>query len=204
MPLHHCFFWRSQANKNCVFLFGLLQLVQLHWSTRSIYPSSANAAIPPHPCLQTSYFSSAHFVSFSSKPSQPLMSLVVFLHLLLLFPFWLAQFFNGMLKVFEPGALIYYTLFRAILYIPSAFRNLSLTHLPISKFLDYLLCDLIVPTHDILSPDDPPLALLLFSSGRAYPSLNLLLPLSVFAWPPLSLCGINISQGNSSLSFLNV
>ena len=34
-------------------------------------PPSANAALSPHPCLQTSYLPSAHFISSSSAPSPP-------------------------------------------------------------------------------------------------------------------------------------
>ena len=51
-----------------------------------------------------------------------------------------------MLEVFEPGALNYTTFFRAILSTLSAFRNPILTPLPLSGFLDSLLCVLIVPT----------------------------------------------------------
>ena len=44
---------------NTVFLFGFIQFVYLH---------CANAVLPPHPCLQTSYPSSAHFLSSPSAP----------------------------------------------------------------------------------------------------------------------------------------
>ena len=54
---------------------------------------SANATLLPHPRLRTSYSPSAHFIS---SPSPPLT---------------ISGFFNGMLEVFEPGALNYFTFF---------------------------------------------------------------------------------------------
>ena len=62
-----CFFWRFYTYQHCAFLLGLLQLVYLHCS---IWPSSANAALAPHPHFQTSYPFSAHFVSSPSAPSR--------------------------------------------------------------------------------------------------------------------------------------
>ena len=62
----------------------------------------------------------------------------------------LSGFFNGMLGVFKPGALNYYTLFRLIpltLYIS---RNLTLIHLPLFRSLDSLLCDPMAPTPDLV------------------------------------------------------
>ena len=41
----------------------------MYSSTVQSSPSSANAALPPHPRLQTSYLLSAHFVSSPSAPS---------------------------------------------------------------------------------------------------------------------------------------
>ena len=61
-------FWRFHTYQHCDFLLGLLQLVYLHCS---IWPSSANAALAPHPRFQTSYSFSAHFVSSPSAPSPP-------------------------------------------------------------------------------------------------------------------------------------
>ena len=52
----------------------------------------------------------------------------------------LSGFFNGMLEVFEPGALNYFTFSRPILSTLSAPRNLISTHLSLSGFLDSLLC----------------------------------------------------------------
>ena len=122
-------------------------------------------------------------------------------------PLTLSGFFSEMLEVFEPGALNYYTFFRPILAILSAFRNPILTPLPLSGFLDSLLCVLIAPTpglgFSLLIPCTLS-ATLSFSSGRAYPFLNFLPSLS--SLDPYSVyVGINISLNNSSsLSFLNV
>ena len=92
-------------------------------------------------------------------------------------PLTLSGFINGTLKVFEPGALNYFTFSRPIQSTLSAFRNPILTHLPLSKFLDSLLCILIAPTpglaFSLLMPRTPAAALS-FSSGRAYPFLNFL------------------------------
>ena len=60
------FFWRFHTYQHCDFLLGLLQLVYLHCS---IWPPSANAALPPHPHLQISDLFFAHFVSSPSAPS---------------------------------------------------------------------------------------------------------------------------------------
>ena len=51
-----------------------------------------------------------------------------------LLPLTLSGFFNGMLEVFEPGALNYFTFFHPILSTLSAFRNPIFTHLPLSGF----------------------------------------------------------------------
>ena len=61
-------------------------------------------------------------------------------------PLNLSGFFNGMLEVFDPGALKYFTFFCPILLPLSVSRNPILTHLPLSGFLDSLLCVLIAPT----------------------------------------------------------
>ena len=63
-----CFFWKFYTYQQCDFLLGLFHLVYLHCS---IWPSSANAALAPHSHFQTSYPSSAHFVSSPSAPSRP-------------------------------------------------------------------------------------------------------------------------------------
>ena len=115
----------------------------------------------------------------------PFMFRAVFLYLRLpLPPLTYSGFYNEMLEIFEPRVLSYYTLSRAILLTLSASRNLTLIHLPLSVFLDSLLCDLIALTPDLafflpmnhmLAPASS------FSSGRAYLSLNFLPPLFLFA-----------------------
>ena len=102
-----------------------------------------------------------------------------------LLPLNLSGFFKGMLEVFEPGALNYFTFSRPTLLTLSASRNPIFTHLPFSGFLDSLLCVLIAPTPGMaFSLVIPPTlaAALSLSSGRAYPFLNF--P------PPLFLCSI--------------
>ena len=77
---------------------------------------------------------------------RPLL-LAIFLRLLPpLLALTLLGFFNGMLEVSEPGALNYFIFYRPIQSILSASRNPILTHLPLSGFLDFLLCVLIPPT----------------------------------------------------------
>ena len=100
----------------------------------------------------------------------------------------LSGFFNGMLEVFEPGVLNYFTFLRSILSTLSASRNPILNPLPLSGFLDSLLCVLIAPTPGLaFSPPIPrtPAAALSFSSGRAYPFLNFLPPLFLRLIPTL-------------------
>ena len=114
---------------------------------------------------------------------RPLL-LAALLHLLPpLLPLTLSGFFNGMLEVFEPGSLNYFTFFCPTLSTLSASRNPILTDLPLSGFLDSLLCVLIAPTpglaFSLLMPRTLVAALSL-SSGRAYLFLNFL--------PPLFLC----------------
>ena len=102
-----------------------------------------------------------------------------------LLPLTLSWFFNGMLEDSVPGALNYFTFSHPILSTLSASRNPILTPLPLSGFLDSLLCVLITLTpslaFSLLMPHTPATALS-FSSGRAYPFLNF--P------PPLFLCSI--------------
>ena len=100
----------------------------------------------------------------------------------------LSGFFNGMLEVFEPGALNYFTFSRSILSTLSASRNPILTHLSLSGFLDSLLCVLIAPTRGLVFSLLMPRTLataLSFSSGRAYPFLNFLGPLFLRSIPTL-------------------
>ena len=111
---------------------------------------------------------------------RPLL-LVIFLRLLPpLLPLTFSGFFNGMLDVSVPGALNYFIFYRPIQSILSASRNPILTLLPLSGFLDFLLCVLIAPTpglaFSLLIPRTPAAASS-FSYGRAYPFLNFLPPL---------------------------
>ena len=102
----------------------------------------------------------------------------------------------------------YFTFFRPILSILSAFRNPILTHLPLSGFLDSLLCALIALTPGLaFSPPIPRTlaAALSFSSGWAYPFSELSTSSLSSLDPYSDYLGINISLNNSSsLSFLNV
>ena len=112
--------------------------------------------------------------------------LAILLHLLpSLLPLTLSGFFNGMLEVFEPGALNYFTFFYPILSTLSAFWNPILTHL---LFLDSLLCALIalIPGLAFSPPIPRTLATALsFSSNRAYLFLNFLSPLFLCLIPTL-------------------
>ena len=160
-------------------------------------PASANAALSPHPRLQTSYPPSAHYTSppFALPPpsltpgypsAPPAFSP----------PLNLSGFFNGMLEVFEPETLNYFTFFCPILSTLSALRNLILTPLSLSQILGSLLCALIAPTAGLaFSPPIPRTlaAALSFSSGRAYLFLNFLPP------PFLRLIPTLIMWGSASL-----
>ena len=150
---------------------------------------STNAVLAPHPCLQTSYSPSAHFVSPPSAPPLFLRVLGCFcIPPASSFPLTLSGFFNGMPEVFEPLALNYHTLFRLIRRNLSVSRNLTLIRLPLNGSLNSLLCNLIALT--------PCLTFFLlmtctleaassFSSGRDYFSLNFLPPLSLRLTPNL-------------------
>ena len=161
----------------------------MYTSTVQSGPPSANAALLPHPRLQTSYPPSAHFISSPSAANHRLLLLAVLLRLLPpLPPLTLSGFFNGMLEVFEPGALNYFTFSRTTLSTLSVSRNPILTHFPLSRFLDSLLCVLIAPTpglaFSLLMPRTLAAALS-FWSGRAYPFLNFLPPLFLRLIPTL-------------------
>ena len=124
------------------------------------------------------YLSSIYEKAMSPHHS-PLL-LAVLLRLLPPLPLTLSGFFNGMLEVFEQGALNYFTFSCPILSTLSVSRNPILTPLPLSGFLDSLLCALIAPTPGLafsLLVTHTLAAALSFSSGRAYPFLNFLHPL---------------------------
>ena len=151
-------------------------------------PSSAIAALPPHPRLQTSY---PHLLILY-LPTLPHTTVpcswLFFYASFLLSPLTLSGFFNGMLKVFEPGALKYFTFSRPILSTLSVSRNPISTHIPLSGFLDSLLCVLIAPTPGLaffLIMPRTLAAVSSFSSGRAYLSLNFLPPLFLRSIPAL-------------------
>ena len=100
-----------------------------------------------------------------------------------LLPLSLSGFCNEIRRVFEQGALNYFTFSRPILSTVSAFRNPILTLLPLSGFLDSLLCILIAPTPGLAFSLMMPRTLAAASlslSDRAYSFLNFL--------PPLFLC----------------
>ena len=79
-------------------------------------------------------------------PHHRLMLLAVSLHLLLLPLPTPSGFFNGILGVFKPGALNFYTFYRLIPLTLYVSRNLTSIHLSLFGSLDSLLCDLIAPT----------------------------------------------------------
>ena len=158
-------------------------------STVESAPPSANAALSPHFRLQTSYPPSAHFISpFSALPPPSLAPGYTSAPPASSPPLTLSGFFNGMLEVFEPGALNYFTFFHPILSTLSAFRNPILTPLSLSGFLDSLFCVLIALTpglaFSLLMPRTPAEALS-FSSDRAYPFLNFPPPLFLRSIPTL-------------------
>ena len=119
---------------------------------------------------------------------RPLL-LVVLLRLLPpLLPLTPSGFFNGMLEVSVPGALNYFTFYCPIRSILSVSRNPILTLLPLSGFLDSLLCVLIAPTPGLAFSLVMPRTLAAassFSSGRAYPFLNFLPPLFLRSIPTM-------------------
>ena len=159
-------------------------------STVQSGPSSANAALPPHPHVQTSYSPSAHFVSSPSAPSPPSLAPGCPSTLPASSPLAFSGFSNGMLEVFNPGALNYFTFFRPILLTLSVSRNPILTHLPLSGFLDFLLCVLIASTPGLAFSLLIPRTLAVassFSSGRAYLSLNFLPFLFLHSIPTLTM-----------------
>ena len=151
-------------------------------STVQSGPSSTDAELTRHPRLQISYPPSAHSISPSSAPSPPPLLLPPLL------PLTLSGFFNGMLVVSVPGALNYFIFSRPIQSTLSAYRNLIVTLLLLSGFLDSLLCAMIAPTpglaFSLLMPRMSAAALS-FSPGRAYPFLNFLPPLFLRSIPTL-------------------
>ena len=148
---------------------------------RSTWPTSANAALPPYPRLQASYTSAAHSVSSSSALSLPPLAPECTFTPPTFYPSLTPSgFFNGMLVVSQPGALNCYIFVCPIPLTLSVSKNLISTHLPLSGFLDSLLCDLIAPTPGLALSLVMPRTLAAassFSSGGAYSSLKCLPPL---------------------------
>ena len=141
-----------------------------------------------HSRLQTFYPPSAHSISSSSAPSPPCIapgspctppassppdSLRVL------------QWNAGGLRARSTELLHFLSSHPVDL---TACRNPILTHLPLSGFLDFLLCVLIAPTpglaFSLLMPPTVAAALSL-SSGRTYPFLNFLPPLFLRPIPTL-------------------
>ena len=112
---------------------------------------SANVSLLPISRLQTCYPPSAHFVFSPSAPSPSPYAPACFstppASSSSLTP---SGFFNGMLEVSESEALNFSTLFCLIPLTLFASRNLTLTYLPLSRFLDSLLCNPIAPTPDLV------------------------------------------------------
>ena len=163
-------------------------------STVESGPFSANAALLPHPRLRTSYPPS--YISFHHRP---------LLLAILLLPLTLSGFFNGMLEVFEPGALNYFTFFHPILSTLSAFRNPILTHLPLSGF-SVLRSDRTHSRSGILSSDASHASggvVIFVRQGLSFSELS---TTSLSSLDPYSdYVGVNISLNkSSSVSFLNV
>ena len=102
-------------------------------STVQSSPPSAIVVFPPHPRLQTFYPSVAYFVS---SPSAPCTWLSFYAPASASLPN--SGFFNGMLEVFEPGALNCFTFFRPIPLTLSVARNSILTHLLFTN--TWILC----------------------------------------------------------------
>ena len=178
-------------------------------STVQSGPPSTDDALSRHPHLQTSYPPSAHSIPPSSAPSPPSLAPGHFSTPPASSPpLTLSGFFNGLLEVFEPEALNYFIFYHPIQSILSASRNPILTHLPLSGFLDSLLCVLFAPTpglaFSLLMPRTPAAAVS-FSSGSTYPFLNFHLSSFSSLDPYSDYVGINISLNNSSsVSFFNV
>ena len=162
---------------------------------------SANAALPTHLRLQTSYPRLSILSFLPLLPHhRPLLS---FYASCLLSPLTLSGFFNGMLEVFEPGALNYSTFSPPILSILSAFRNPNLTHLPLSEFLDSLLCILIAPTPGLAATHASNGVIIFVTQGLYFSKFS---TFSLSSLDPYSdYVEVNISLNNSSLLFfLNV
>ena len=142
-----------------------------------------------HPCLQTSYPSSAHSQLLLLHLPHPLMLLAALLHLQLpLLSLTHSGIFNEMPKIFKLETLNFSTLSRSILWTVSVSRNLNSTRLSLSKFLDTLLCNLIALTPGMAAfflITRTPAMVSSFLSCRDHFSLNFLHPLPLRLTPTL-------------------
>ena len=190
--------WRGKSVQCCTCSKWVhLRCLQPSLSKFKALGSSHSWSCLPYPNTVTPSSDSSDTYT-STVQSSPASAIALLLHhcpLLLavlvrllppLLPLTLSGFFNGMLEVFEPGALNYFIFYRPIQSTLYASRNPILT--PLSGFLDFLLCVLIAPTPGLafsLVMPRTPAAASSFSSGRAYPFLNFLPPLFVCSIPTL-------------------
>ena len=144
----------------------------MYTSTVQSGTPSTDAALLPQPHLQISYPSSAHSISPSSAPSPPSLA-----------PgspstppaLTLSRLFNGMLEVFEPGALNYFHFLSSHPVDLICIQESNLNSSSSFRIPDSLLCFLIAPTPGLAFSLLMPrmlAAALSFSSGTAYPFLN--------------------------------
>ena len=208
--LRPCFFGRSHTHQHCDFIPDSSNVHTFSVLPGPSGPSSTNTTLPSHPRLQTSYISSAHFVSFSSAPSTPPYVPGCFSIPTVSFsPLTPSGIFNGMLEVSEPGAPNYYTLFYLILLTLFVSRNLTLIHLPLSGFLipgfSAVRSDRTHSRSGIRSPNTMHASggvIIFVRQGLSFPELSTFFLSSLE--PYSDYLGVNISLNNSSsLSFLN-
>ena len=199
-------FLRFHMCQQLVFLFGLLQLVYLHCATWPIRP-------PPLLLMQHSRPTLAFKPLILLLPTSYLLPLypphchiflAVFLYPYFPFPLKPLGLFNGMLEVFVPGAPNCYTLSCLVMLTLFDFKNLTLTHLPLSGSLGSLRSDRTHAWSAIVSPDATHASGSLITFIRQGLSFELstssLSSLDSFS----HYVGVNISLNNSSsLSFFN-
>ena len=202
---------------------SLLELPPCCVPTRNTVTSSSdfsdlyNSIVPSGPPLLMQH-------SLPTLIFKPLIPLLPILYLLPLpphhRPFWLSFYASCLLSPPDSLRVLYWNAegLRAesteLLHFLSSqpvdlicIQKSIVTHLPLSGFLDSLLCVLIAPILGLafsLVMSRTLAAASSFSSSKAYPFLNSLPPLSLLH-PHSDYVAVNISQNNSSsLSFLNV
>ena len=114
-------------------------------------------------------------------------------------------FFNGMLGVSEPVASNFYTLFHLIPLTLFVSRNLTLIYIPLSGFLDSLLCDLIAPTPGLVffSTDATPASgsiIIFVRQGLSFSELSTIFLSSLDSYSDY--VGVNISTTTPRCHFL--